>query len=71
MIYFISYLIAINLITFIFFGIDKVKARKKNWRIPEKTLFILSFIGGSIGALFAMKKFRHKTQKSEFKMLFI
>lgn len=65
--YIIIYLIIINLSTYLFFGIDKVKAKKSSWRIPERTLFTLSFFGGSAGALLAMHKFRHKTQKSEFK----
>ena len=65
--YIIFYLIVINLLTYVFFGIDKVKAQKSSWRIPEKTLFTLSFLGGSVGALLAMNKFRHKTKKSEFK----
>ncbi|HEY4540725.1 MAG TPA: DUF1294 domain-containing protein [Faecalibacter sp.] len=65
--YVLYYGLGINLFTYVLFGLDKVKARNKKWRIPENTLFFLSFIGGSIGALLAMKKFRHKTQKSEFK----
>lgn len=60
-------LIGINLITYLIFGIDKVKAKNKSWRIPEKTLYTLAFFGGSLGAIIGMIQFRHKTQKTEFK----
>lgn len=65
--YIIYYIVGINLITYLFFWMDKVKAKRKSWRISEKTLFILSFIGGSLGGFVAMNQLRHKTQKSEFK----
>jgi len=65
--YLIYFLIGINLITYLLFGVDKVKASKNKWRIPEKYLFIFSFFGGSLGAVIGMKQFHHKTQKSEFK----
>lgn len=65
--YVIYILIGINLITYLIFGIDKVKAKNKSWRIPEKTLYTLAFFGGSVGAIIGMIQFRHKTQKSEFK----
>lgn len=60
------YVIIINLVTLIVFGIDKYKAKKGAWRIPEATLFILSIAGGSLGALCAMFLFRHKTQHWTF-----
>ena len=63
----IIYFIIINLITFAVFGIDKLKAIKDKWRIPEKVLFLLSVIGGSIGATLGMYIFRHKTKKIAFK----
>ena len=44
------------------YGIDKRKARRGAWRIPEKTLFLLPLLGGSVGALLGMKVFRHKTK---------
>ena len=62
------YLIMINVMTFAIFGIDKYKAIRKKYRIPEKTLFLLSSIGGSIGALTGMAAFRHKTAKWYFKI---
>lgn len=62
----IYYLIGVNLLTFLVFGLDKLKARKGKWRIPEATLIWLSIAGGSAGALLGMYLFRHKTQKRKF-----
>lgn len=64
----IIYLIIINIITFITYGIDKAKACKGAWRIPEKTLIGLAVAGGSIGALAGMSFFHHKTRKPLFKI---
>ena len=50
--------------------IDKIKAKKNKWRISEKTLFLLSIIGGSVGCLLGMYTFRHKTKKWYFKIGF-
>ena len=61
------WLIAINLITFAAFGIDKRKAVKGKFRISEATLFVLSLASGSPGGLAAMYAFRHKTKKWYFK----
>ena len=61
------YLIAINIVTFLVYGIDKWKAKQGSWRISEATLLILAVIGGSIGALRGMKVWRHKTQHKKFK----
>ena len=61
------YLIAINAITFITYGIDKWKARKNKWRIPESTLLLLAVFGGSIGAFLGMRVWRHKTIHKKFK----
>ena len=62
----VIYLIGINLLTFLIFRVDKRKARKGKWRIPEDTLIWLSIVGGSVGALLGMYLFRHKTQKRKF-----
>lgn len=43
-------------------GIDKEKAKRKAWRIPEKTFFLVSFLGGSLGSFLGMRVFRHKTK---------
>ena len=61
------YLIAINIVTFLVYGIDKWKAKHNSWRISEATLLILAVIGGSIGALLGMKVWHHKTQHNKFK----
>lgn len=58
----------INVITFAVFGIDKLKAVKDKWRVPEKVLFLLALLGGSLGALIGMYSFRHKTKKIAFKI---
>ena len=62
------YLIVINAITFLMYGIDKRKARKNQWRIPEKTLIFLAVLGGSPGALIGMYTFHHKTKKLKFQI---
>ena len=61
------YLIAINIVTFLVYGIDKVKAKQGSWRISEATLLVLAIIGGSIGALLGMKVWHHKTMHKKFK----
>lgn len=63
---FIIYIIGINLIGFFIMWLDKHKARKGSWRIPEKTLFIITAIGGGIGTTAGMFVFRHKTKKLNF-----
>jgi uncharacterized membrane protein YsdA (DUF1294 family) len=60
--YFISYLVAVNLITLIFFWNDKRRSKKAGWRTPEKTLIGLCLIGGSIGGFLGMRVFHHKTK---------
>ena len=64
--YLFYYLLIINFITFITFGIDKYKAIKNKWRIKEATLLGLSFIGGALGGMLGMYVFRHKTKKFYF-----
>ena len=60
------YLILVNAIAFLLMLIDKQKAKKKKWRIPEATLIGSAAIGGSIGALAGMYTFRHKTKHPKF-----
>lgn len=60
------YIVIINLMTFLLYGLDKQKAKNHQWRIPEKTLLGMALVGGSIGALGGMKVFRHKTRKPKF-----
>lgn len=61
------YLVLINVITFLIYGIDKLKAKKGKWRIPEATLLLLSILGGSIGAWLGIKVWHHKTMHKKFK----
>lgn len=61
------YVLAINLITFLAYGIDKLKAKKNMWRIPEATLIWMAVVGGSIGAILGMKVWHHKTLHKKFK----
>ena len=61
------YLLGINTVTFIVYGIDKYKAKKARWRIPEATLLLLAVLGGSIGAWMGMKVWHHKTKHKKFK----
>lgn len=62
----VIYLIVINVIGFLAMWIDKVKAKRGSWRIPEKTLFTITFLGGGFGTIAGMYTFRHKTQKMQF-----
>lgn len=65
--YFYLYLIVINLIGFLIMKIDKDRARKRQWRIPEAHIWLISLIGGSIGTTFGMFTFRHKTKHVSFR----
>ena len=62
----IIYLVAINVVTFFMYGIDKLKAKRSKWRIPEATLIGLAVIGGSIGAWLGMRVWHHKTMHKKF-----
>jgi len=61
------YLAVINVVTFFVYGIDKWKAKKSKWRVPEATLLGLAVVGGSIGAWLGMKTWHHKTLHRKFK----
>ena len=56
----------INLIGFVIVAADKHKARHKQWRIPEKTIFLFAIIGGCVGVYLSMLIFRHKTRHWSF-----
>ncbi len=60
------YLIAINVVTFFMYGIDKWKAKRSKWRISEATLLGMAVIGGSIGAWLGMRMWHHKTMHKKF-----
>ena len=62
----VIYFIIINLIGFFIMWLDKRKAKKGAWRIPEKTLFIITALGGGIGTIAGMHTFHHKTKKIQF-----
>ncbi|WP_346726122.1 DUF1294 domain-containing protein [Yeguia hominis] len=61
-----GYLVLINGIVFVLFGVDKRRARRQQWRIPEATLLGFAALGGSIGALLGMRLFHHKTRHPKF-----
>lgn len=63
-----GYLALINAITFAVYGADKRRARKDRWRVPERTLFLLAVLGGSLGALLGMHVFHHKTKHWYFRL---
>lgn len=65
--YILSYLGVINFIGLIIMGIDKLKAKKRAWRVPESTLFVIALIGGSLGTTIGMFLFRHKTKHWYFR----
>ena len=65
--YLFIYLEVINLIGFVIMFIDKKRAIKKKYRIPEKNLFLVALIGGSLGTTLGMEMFRHKTRHWYFK----
>ena len=60
------YLLIVNALGFLLMLVDKRKAQKNLWRIPESTLFLMAVIGGSIGSIAGMYKFRHKTKHWQF-----
>ena len=62
----LAYLIIVNVLAFLMFGIDKWKAKHRKWRIPEATLLGLAVVGGSIGAWLGMKTWHHKTLHKKF-----
>ena len=64
--YELLYLLIINVVVFLAMGIDKLKAKKEWWRIPEGTLMMICLLGGGIGTITGMYKFRHKTKKLKF-----
>lgn len=70
MIFLWIYLLLCNSLLFVLMRVDKQKAIKHQWRIPEKTLLFLGLIGGGIGGILGMRLFRHKTTKISFKFTF-
>jgi uncharacterized membrane protein YsdA (DUF1294 family) len=64
-----GYLILMTAASFLLMGIDKKRAVRKAWRIPERTLLLAAFLGGGIGAFLGMYTFRHKTKHMKFVIL--
>lgn len=62
------YLCTVNVLAFSLFGMDKQKAKKRKWRIPEATLLGIAAVGGSVGAWIGMKTFHHKTKHLKFQI---
>lgn len=58
----IAYFVFMNIAGYASMGLDKVKAKRHAWRIPESTLFSIAILGGSVGSIFGMFHFRHKTK---------
>jgi uncharacterized membrane protein YsdA (DUF1294 family) len=65
-----SWLVSINLVTFFFYGFDKMRAKGEGSRVPEKILYALVFVGGTVGGLAAMLLFHHKIRKRSFMRVF-
>jgi len=65
-IYFVYYGVVINVIGLLIMWIDKSKAQSEKWRIPEKTLWLVTLLGGCLGTFFGMTWFRHKTKNWQF-----
>ena len=63
----IFYFVIINILTFLLYGIDKWKAKRARWRIPESVLLGMAAFGGSIGAWLGMRVWHHKTQHKKFR----
>lgn len=59
---------AVNVITFAAYGIDKRRAKRGAWRIPERTLLLLTWLMGGLGAYAGMRVFRHKTKHLAFQL---
>ena len=66
---FLVFYALMTIVTFILYGVDKGKAKKGRWRIPEKTLLLFAACFGGLGAFLGMKIFRHKTKHTSFKIL--
>lgn len=66
----VLYYLVVNAVLFAAMGIDKLRAKKEQWRIPESTLFVLALLGGGIGGFAAMAAFHHKKRKIAFYLIY-
>ena len=64
-----AYLLLVNLLAFVLYGIDKKRAMQKKFRIPERTLLWMARLGGGVGSWLGIKLFRHKTKHTRFRIL--
>ena len=62
----LTYLLVMNIMAFAMYGLDKYYAKRDKWRISEKNLLLVAYLGGSVGAYMGMKTFRHKTKHAKF-----
>ena len=69
MLWILAYYLIASLITFVVYGVDKRRAARREWRVPEATLQSLAFAGGFPGALVGRKTFRHKLHKPKFTVI--
>lgn len=60
--------LAVNLLVFSMYGVDKRRAKRGEWRIPERTLLLGTWLMGGVGAWLGMKLFRHKTLHTAFRL---
>jgi uncharacterized membrane protein YsdA (DUF1294 family) len=67
---FLTVFLVMNIVGFILMGVDKSRAKKHQYRIQEKTLWLVAFLGGAVGSTAGMKYFRHKTKHVQFKFGF-
>lgn len=65
--YVLLYLLLLSVFGFVIMGVDKWKAKKNRWRVPERTLFLVAFLGGALGSTIGMHYFHHKTKHWYFK----
>ena len=66
---FLVFYALMTIVTFVLYGVDKAKAKKGKWRIPEKTLLLFAACFGGLGAFLGMRIFRHKTKHTSFKII--
>lgn len=65
--YVLVYIFLLSLVGFVLMGVDKWKAKRNRWRVPERTIFLIAGLGGAIGATLGMHAFHHKTRHWYFK----
>lgn len=64
--FFVGYALLVNILAYAMYALDKKYAKKRQWRIPEATLLLIAWLGGSVGAFLAMHILRHKTKHAKF-----